>query len=401
MERRKKRVQYRVAGGGRASTLRLRDQTQGKKRRNLSRFLPAVVVAAAVIILLSIVLRFVSTERGRSAIGRVTRIGATVGQNVAAFGDGVIFYDGATLRCVSATGGSTWSYQIGTNADYNISGSRIVAWSGNDLYILNDRGRLLYNNKMTEEIQFAAVGEEYAAVFCGDEDDGIVTVINSAGQTVDKITITNLALQNIGFFKAVTSSSGVQQTELMWILGLNTTGTVINMELQTYQPGRLSIGKTSLGEHIAYKVLDDGSGNLDVVTTREIQHYNYRGVSTGSSSLIYGYTLHDSGRQGDTLYRLLIPEQEMNSSMRISAARLMTGSMDRMLHLPVSCLDVRLGTRAVYGFSENAVYACRFGETNFESYAMPIQVTSVLDMMANNRVVVASGNDIYIVELPM
>ncbi|MFR5788390.1 MAG: hypothetical protein ACLUHE_15645 [Christensenellales bacterium] len=49
----------------------------------------------------------------------------------------MIFYDGTTLHCVAATGGNEWSYQIGTNADYDANEKRIVAWSGNDLYILN------------------------------------------------------------------------------------------------------------------------------------------------------------------------------------------------------------------------------------------------------------------------
>ena len=71
-------------------------------------------------------------------------------------------------------------------------------------------------------------------------------MINSDGQTVDNITVANQTLLDIGFFKSVTTSSA-QETELMWVLGLNTTGTVISTELQTFQPGRLSTGKSSLG----------------------------------------------------------------------------------------------------------------------------------------------------------
>ena len=385
---------YRLASG--SLTQASRAPRTGRRRGRGRVFLVLLLLAVA----LFAAGRVKNARVGRPTLGRVTRIGATVGQNVTAFGDGVLFYDGATLRCISAAGGSTWSYQVGANAAYQVGKRRIAAWSGNDLYILSDRGRLLYNNKMPDTIQFAAVGETYAAVFCGAADQGVVTVIDGQGQTVDKIPIESLALQSLGFFTASLDKGAGQNAELMWMLGLNTSGTVISMQLSTFQPGRLSIGKTLLSDHLAYRVYDDGAGNLGVVTTREIQHYNYRGVSIGNRELIYGYALHDVNNERG-LHRLLIPEQEVSRSLRIDNVRLVTDHVDRMLHLPVPCLDVRLGSRATYGISENTVYACRFGETSFESFALPIQVTAVLDMMEGNRAIVASGSDIYVIELPL
>ena len=332
-------------------------------------------------------------------MGRVTRIGATLSQNVMPFGDSVIFYDGTTLHCVAATGGNEWSYQIGTNADYDATQQRIVAWSGNDLYILNSRGRLIYNNKMSDSIQFASAGDEYVAVFVGEADNGVISVIDSSGQIVDNITITNQTLLDIGFFMSTTSSSA-QETELMWVLGLDTTGTVISTELQTFQPGRLSTGSSSLGEHIAYRIYDQ-DGVLHVVTTRQILHYNYRVLEASSPTLIYGYTVEDVLTSGGTLYQLLVPAQDQDEGSGLNNVRLMYGNVDRVLHLPSPCIAAALGTRSVYGFASNAVYACRFGETTFNAYALPINITAVLGMISENRAVVASGSEIYVVELPL
>ena len=185
----------------------------------------------------------------------------------------------------------------------------------------------------------------------------------------------------------------------MWMLGLNTTGTVISMELQTFQPGKLSTGKSSLGEHIVYMVYSVG-GVLNVVDTRQITRYNYRVLEQDSPTLIYGYTMQDVRRIGGTTYQLLVPAQEHSEGSRISNVRLMYGNVDRVLHLPGECLAAALGTRSVYGFAENAVYACRFGETAFSSYALPINITAVLGMITDNRAVVASGSEIYVIELP-
>lgn len=397
MDRNKRRVTY-VTGAN--STLSGYGMNEGKKKKksNLAQRLRSMLALAALAVIIVLAVSYAFSNTGRTMLGKVTRIGATLSQNVTPFGDSVIFYDGTTLHCMAATGGNEWSYQIGTNADYDATQERIVAWSGNDLYILNSRGRLIYNNKMSDAIQFASAGSEYVAVFVGDPDNGVVSVINESGQIVDNMTISNQTLLDIGFFNTITSSSA-QEQELMWVLGLDTTGTVISTELQTFQPGKLSTGKSSLGEHIAYKVYSV-DGKLEVVTTRQIMHYNYRVLEESNPTLIYGYTVDDVKVNNGITYQLLVPAQESREGVRINNVRLMYGGMDRVMHLPSECLSAALGTHSVYGFSSNAVYVCKFGETNFTAHAMPINVTAVLGMITDNRAVVASGSEIYVVELP-
>ena len=402
MNQKKKHVTYMTGANVMAGTYRINGDKKKKKKKkpmDTKAKIRLLVLAAALTAVLVMVLFWALQDTGRSGIGRITRIGATLSQNVTPFGDSVLFYDGTTLHCVASTGGNKWSYQIGTNADYDATEQRIAAWSGNDLYILNNRGRLIYNNKMSDTVQFARAGDSYVAAFVGDSDNGVVSVINAIGQIVDNITVSNQTLLDIGFFTSTPSSSG-QETELMWMLGLDTTGTVISTELQTFQPGKLSTGKSSLGDHIAYTIYDE-NGMLDIVTTRQILHYNYRALEEAPPTLIYGYTVVDVKEQGGLLYQLLVPVEEEAEGNGITNIRLMAGPMDRVLHLPNTCLSAALGSRAVYGFSSNAVYACRYGETTFTAYAMPISVTAVLGMISDNRAIVASGSEIYVVELPL
>jgi hypothetical protein len=144
----------------------------------------------------------------------------------------------------------------------------------------------------------------------------------------------------------------------------------------------------------------DVGGMLNVVNTREIMHYNYRALQESNSTLIYGYTVQDVKKNGNTTYQLLVPAQEQNEGIHISNVRLMYGNIDRVLHLPSECMAAALGTHSVYAFAPNAVYACRFGETTFKPYALPVHVTAMLGMITDNRAVVASGSEIYVVELP-
>lgn len=384
-----------MAGSGNNGEKKVKRRT-GFKRRVVM-FLVILISGFAVFFLY----RHLSEDRGRTDIGRVTRVATTLKQQIRLTEDRILFYDGATLHCVSPSGNAEWSYQVGANAAYSVNGNRIAAWSGNDVYIMNDRGRLIYNNRMEDAIQFASIGEEFAAIFTGETDSGIVTVVNSDGQTVDKIQIDNLTLLNIGFFRAATSASGTQKTEIMWILGINTTGTVIETELQTYQPGRLSIGRTNLGEHLAYRVFDDGNGNLNVVTTREIRHYNYRGVSVGDPTLIYGYIAQDIKWAGSKQMTLLLPETDIERGMKIESIRFLSGTIDRMLRLPGSCMDARLGSRCIYAFGSHEIFACRYEDTTFTPFAVPITITGVIGMLSGNRAVVTYDNDIYVIEMPM
>ena len=394
----RKRVTYVSSANATLRAYGMKPEVKKKKKKPFQGALRIALLVIAVAALVALVLSVSLSNVGRTEIGRATRIGATLSQNVTPFGDKVIFYDGTTLHCVAATGGNEWSYQIGNGADYDATENRIVAWTGNDIYILNTNGRLVYNNKMSDKIQFASAGDNYVAVFVGEPDNGVVTVIDQNGQTVDNVAIANQTLLDIGFFYSTTSSSA-QLTELMWVLGLDTTGTVISTELQTFQPGKLSTGKSSLGEHIAYMIYGHNE-QLNIVNTREIMHYNYRALEANASTLIYGYAMADVKTVGKTLYQLLIPEQEQNQGMVISNLRLMYDGIDRMLHLPGVCMDAKLGTNSVYGFSHNAVYVCRYGETTFSAYSLPVHITAVLGMISDNRVIAASGSEIYVIELP-
>lgn len=372
-----------------------------KKPQPKRTFIP-LPVAVGVVILLAILLAAIafsfSGPTGSDEIGRAVRLGATTSQQVTAFGNDVLYYDGTNLKCVGTNASSKWSFQIGANAGFHAGQSRVVAWSANQVTVLDKRGNSSYIDKMDEEVQFARAGSEYVAIFSGTQDNGVISVINGNGQSVDEIAISDQTILDIGFFTAAQTAGNV---ELMWVLGVDTTGTVISTNVSTYQPGKLATGSAMLGEQIVYKIYYY-DGLLRVVDTQKISAYSYKLKEDANTSdeLIYGWYMQDVRTVGKKTYQLLVPSPELDGSLKASNLRLMTGTDDRVLHLPASCMSAYLGSNSVYAFSESTLYACRYGDNRFTAYTLPVKISGVLDMLDNNTAIVASGAEVYVISLP-
>lgn len=356
---------------------------------------PVVVLGAvvAVIVLIALLVWSVGSGSSTETTGRAVRLGALSTQEVTPFGENILYYDGTMLQCVSDSGSTRWNFQVGANAGFSTGSGRVVAWSANQIYALNDRGQNTYNNKMASEIQFARIGKDYIAAFVGTSDNGTVYVIDKDGASVDAISVADQTLLDMGFFM-------MSDGEYLWILGIDTSGTVISTILQTYQPGRLVLGNATLGEQLVYDIYY--TDKLYVVDTRKIRAYDYRITRDQNVSdvLIYGWYLQDMRKVGKNTYQLFIPAPSGEGSMNITSLRLMSGATDKVLHLPAECIGAYLGTKGVYAFSGTHVYSCRYGEQTFTAYTMPVQVTKVLGMLQSDKVIVASGSDTYVISLP-
>ncbi len=329
----------------------------------------------------------------RTSTDRPIKLNALPTQQLMPFGNEVLHYDGMMLHCLTTGGTRRWSFQIGQGAGFHTNGKRITAWSANQLYILNRDGRAIYNDKMDAHVQFARAGNNYVAAFVGTRDEGNIHVIDGDGKSVDVVQVTSSTLLDVGFFS--------ESPELMWTLGLETTGTVPSTTMRTYEPGKLITGSATLGEQLIYRV-QYHNGKLRVVDTRQIRTYDYRIKEDTSvpTVLIYGWYLQDSRQVGRELIQLLVPTVKQDGSLSTTDLRLLTGNNSRVLHLPAPCVGAVLGSKAVFGFSGNYVYMCHYGNNSFSAFTLPIQVSKVIGITQNDRAIVADANAVYLVQLP-
>ncbi len=310
------------------------------------------------------------------------------------FGNDILHYDGITLYCRNAGGGLRWSFQIGQGAGFHTNGKRVVAWSVNQLYVINSDGRATYNDRMADTVQFARVGNTYTAIFHGQsQEKGTITVIDRDGMNVDSIDVNGTNMLDIGFFS--------EGPEMMWTLGLVTTGTVPSNVLMTFEPNKTITGNSVLGEELVYRVAYHNN-RLVVVDTRQIRSFNYQ-IKEDSSILpvlIYGWYLQDMRQVGRDLVQLFTPAEAQDGALSISDMRLLIGENNRVIHPPSPCVGAVLGSKAMYGFARNQIYMCRYGDTFFSAVTLPIQVTRVIGVTQGDCAIVAENNDVYLVQLP-
>ncbi len=356
------------------------------------------------IILILIVMVVFTVFRLLRSVGQTNEISSTVmpcyaSQDVTPFGDSVLYYDGASIHCLSGTGSIRWSYPVGSGATFYAQNDHLVIWVGSQLFIVDQNGKPTYNESMGEQIQFARVGESYAAVVVGDDTAPTLVVKDLQGIQVDEETeaFAGMLLLDVGFYG--------DKGEYMWSLAIDVYGTAANTVMNTFQVGKMNTGEVSLGEPLTYKVLYD-NGNLRVFTTQQMYTYDYKAVqNTDGTMLVYGWKLidHYTPERGN-ISMLLAPTSQTGSSQSITELRVLSGTMDRRYTLPGACVGAAVQGKNIYAFSGTYLYRADVDSQRFYGYALPLPDGVIADgflgLTSGGRALLTAGETVYSVSLP-
>ena len=320
-------------------------------------------------------------------------------QDVTAFQDGVLYYDGASIHFVNAGGGIEWSYPVGEGAAYSTSEDHLVIWAGAQLFIVDAKGRPSYNESMEAPIQFARIGKKYAAVVTGDDLTSTLTVRNLEGSSVDTFpdAYNGMLLLDCGFYG--------NSSEYLWTLAYDVYNPAISTIMQTYQVGQMNTGDVNLGEHLAYKVIY-ADNKLNVFTTQQMYIYDYKAVqSVNDTMLVYGwkYLDHAAPARGATQF-LLAPTAQTSAVQSITELRIFSSTLDRRYTLPSACVGAAIDRGRIYAFSENYLYAGQVNSQRFYAHDMNLpdnrEVTGFVGLTNNGYAIVISNNEVVSVSLP-
>jgi hypothetical protein len=284
---------------------------------------------------------------------------------------------------------------VGSGARFSVSDNLVTVWVGEHLHILDRNGRVTYNDRLTDSIQFARAGSQYVAAAIGDTVSPTLIVKDINGLAVDSESVAyeDKVILDMGFF---------ENGEYLWTTALDVFGvaplTVINM----YRVGAMNTGEVELGEEITYDVLYSGS-RLHVVNTREVSQYDYRGtLYPNSSRLVYGWQLIDAYEGGGDVAMLFAPVLQTSDERRITELRLISQRRDSRYTLPDTCVGAGLRGNSLFAFSGDTFYRADIASQRFSAIKLPIKetVTGYIGKLANGVALVTCDNDVYAFTLP-
>lgn len=321
-----------------------------------------------------------------------TILPARAGQAICANGEGVVYYDGASLHALNARGLQVWSYAAGTQASFDVGEGGVAVWSGTLLSLLSaDQGLSLYSGNMEGEILDARLGTTYAAVQVGEEHDSTIVVMETGGRQVDRIELPDQTVLDFGFFN---------NGNLVWVMSLDTEGTVPGCSVCTYRPGRMLAGTITDTQQVLYEVLFQ-SAQIRTVGTTHIKDFDYTGKEIAANRmLVYGWYLIDIDEGSANPLMLFVPIAQADAGQSISDVRMIRGQTDRSVRLPYAAAGLFARGDTLYAFNGQYVMICRLDEERPRTYALPVYADSVLDITDGGAAVVSSGGSIYLVPLP-
>ena len=320
-------------------------------------------------------------------------------QSVTPFRDGLVYYDGASIHHLSSTGTIRWSFPAGSDIQFSVGPTHMAIWSGRQLFLVDRNGNATYNESLEDEVQFARVGDRYAAVIVGADTEPklIVKDLNGYQVDVEAEAYSGLLILDAGFFG--------DQGEYMWTLSLDVFGTAPNTVLNTFQVGKMNTGAISLGESMTYKVLYENT-RLRVFTTQQVYTYDYKCVQdTNATMLVYGWKLIDADIPERGRAKLLLaPTSQTSSTQVISELRVLEGMNDKRYTLPASCVGASIWNGNIYAVSADYIYRADVSSQRFFGYRIPapegVAVTAFYGITGDGRMLLASGETMYSMSLP-
>ena len=307
--------------------------------------------------------------------------------------DGFVYYDGSSISAISSQAEPKWSYLIGSEADFDATDYGVAAWSDTSLTLIDSvTGTTTFSGNMEAEVLSARIGEKYTAVLLGPEHNSTIVLMEHGGKRVNSITLTNQTVIDFGFFS---------QGSLMWVMSLDSSGTVPACTINTYRPGKEIVGSIRDTEQIMYGVVFQSSYFACAGDTY-LKVYDYTGNEDKTRRrLVYGWYMAELDDAADDPMMAFVPTDQYDSQEGMQDVRMIRANLDQQVRMPYGCQSLIAKGSHVYGFSTNGyVMIATQGNEQVNAYPLPMLFDKVYGVTGRNVAVLGSGNLIYLLTLP-
>ena len=314
-------------------------------------------------------------------------------QSLEVVDDGFIYYDGSSIAAVTTEASVKWSYLIGKNAAFHATDYGVAGWAGDALTLIDAQtGTTSFTGGMNAEVLSARMGEKYTAVLLGPEHDSTIVLMEKGGRRVNSITLTSQTVIDYGFFSKGT---------LLWVMSLDSSGTVPSCTINTYRPGKERVGMIHDNEQLVYGVVFQSSYFCCAGDTY-LKVYDYTGNEDKSRRrMVYGWYMAALDDAMDDPIMAFVPTDQYDASVGMKDIRMIRANLDQQVRMPYGCQSLIAVGNRVYGFStEGYVCIAQQGRGDVHAYQLPMTFDRVYGVTANNYAVLGNGTTIHLLKLP-
>ena len=362
---------------------------------NRTRRLPWAI--ALLIVLFTVVVavvggRLISNATHRSSYDyKAVQLASNQGLEVVK--DGFVYYDGSSIGAVTTDGKVKWSYLVGRSAEFTANDAGVAAWSGSQLMLIDiQTGTPSFSGAMDADVLSAVIGEKYTAVLLGPEHNSTIVLMEKGGRRVNSITMANQTVIEFGF---------LSRGSLLWVMSLDSSGTVPSTTINTYKPGKEIVGSIHDKEQLMYGVVFQSSYFCCAGETY-LKVYDYTGnEDRARRRTVYGWYMADVDEgMADDPMMAFVPNAQYDSEDGIHDVRMMRANLDQQVRMPYGCQSLIARNDKVYGFSTSGyVMIATQGRRQVEAYALPMLFDTIYGVTDNGIAVLGKGTIIYMLNL--
>ena len=362
---------------------------------NRTRRLPWAIALLIVIFTLVVALvagRMISNATHRSSYDyKAVQLASNQGLEV--IDDGFVYYDGSTIGAVQTDGKVKWTYLIGRYADFNANKHGVAAWSGGSLTLIDSQtGIPTFSGTLEEDVLDAVIGERYSAVLLGPEHNSTIVLMEPGGRRINSITLANQTVIQFGF---------LSRGSLLWVMSLDSSGTVPSTTINTYRPGKEIVGSIHDKEQLMYGVVFQSSYFCCAGDTF-LKVYDYTGSEDKSRRrLVYGWYMAAVEEDiADDPMMAFVPNDQYDAEEGMHDVRMIRSNLDQQVRMPYGCQSLIARNERIYGFSTDGyVMIARQGSQAVNAYALPMMFDRIYGVTDSDVAVLGSGNIIYMLNL--
>lgn len=362
-----------------------------KTKRRIRRIVLIAVIALALIGALTFVV-YRAINPVAPVNKRTVELPAAPGDSIYGWESGFLCVSGRTLVCVDTAGKPLWT------ADLPVDGMEVTraygltaAYKGNMYVLIDSNGSVLATQELTTgNILMMRCGSSGVAVLTQEEDQHRLWVYDLGGGLVDNARFPYLSVLAMDYYGL--------DGKLLWVLVLDSHGTIPVSWYRSYHPGKSTTGAITLNGQVAYSALPTdkevfvvGTHNLIGHTASNAKNYD---------KLIYGWSLQDQRETGGEARFLLAPSNTGDQDAALSTLWYISSSgQEYRIPLPSGCFKALIGASGLVAVTREGIYTMNIDGGNRAFSKMPFLIDRVAAVSPGNAMAVESGGLVYLVPL--